>query len=245
MTVGITINHLAKEFLSPEGTIQPVKDFSLDVPCGKLSSVIGKSGCGKTTLLKLISGLEHANNGEIKFVNEKGETVKNPKISFVFQEPRLLPWKTVGQNLALAIRQFSREEQEGRIKEALELVRLGQIQDFYPSELSGGMAQRVGLARGVISQPDILLLDEPFCSLDYMTRTKLLIDFSKLQSELSMTMLMITHDINEAVFLSTKVAYLNEGVLEQEVEIDLEIPRKIDDPRLLPYQRRLLNIILE
>ncbi|MCD8338961.1 MAG: aliphatic sulfonate ABC transporter ATP-binding protein, partial [Burkholderiales bacterium] len=107
-----------------------------------------------------------------------------------------------------------------------------------------GMAQRVGLARGIISKPDLLLLDEPFSSLDYMTRTKLQMDFSNMESELSMTMLMITHDINEAVFLSNKVVYLEDGKVAKKMEIDVPMPRKLGDPKLQAYQNELLDYIL-
>ena len=120
--------------------------------------MLGKSGCGKTTLLKVISGLEERDAGEISFFDEAGRPVSSPKLSLVFQDPRLLPWKTVEENLSLAIRHLPEEERKQRIREVLELVRLPEVEALYPSELSGGMAQRVGLARGIIAKPDLLLV---------------------------------------------------------------------------------------
>ena len=123
-------------------------------------------------------------------------------------------------------------------------VRLPEVEALYPSELSGGMAQRVGLARGIIAKPDLLLLDEPFSALDFMTRSRLQMDFSKIQAELGMTMVLITHDVNEAVLLSDKTVFLDEGKVKQEVNIDLPKPRRFGDQNLLPYQQTLFNFFL-
>ncbi len=136
------------------------------------------------------------------------------------------------------------EERRQRIREVLELVRLPEVEALYPSELSGGMAQRVGLARGIIAKPDLLLLDEPFSALDFMTRSRLQMDFSKIQAELGMTMVLITHDVNEAVLLSDKTVFLDEGKVKQEVNIDLPKPRRFGDQNLLPYQQTLFNFFL-
>ena len=224
--------------------VSPLKDFSLNLEPGKLTAVLGKSGCGKTTLLKVISGLEERDAGEISFFDEAGRPVSSPKLSLVFQDPRLLPWKTVEENLSLAIRHLPEEERKQRIREVLELVRLPEVEALYPSELSGGMAQRVGLARGIIAKPDLLLLDEPFSALDFMTRSRLQMDFSKIQDELGMTMVLITHDVNEAVLLSDKTVFLEEGKVKQEVNIALPKPRRFGDQNLLPFQQTLFNFFL-
>ncbi len=245
MASGIKIENLTKSFSSAQGIKTPIKDLSLEIRENELTTVIGKSGCGKTTLLKLLSGIEIPDSGTIRFYDKNGKTIEDPKVSYVFQEPRLLPWKTVGENLELPIREKDSQTRKQLIKEALDLVCLDSVEDLYPSELSGGMAQRVGLARGVISKPDILLLDEPFSALDFLTRTKLQSDFSRLQKELSMTMLMITHDINEAVFLGNRVLYLNGGKIEKDIGIDVETPRQIGDNRLLTYQNLLLNSVFK
>lgn len=241
MVTGVTLKGIRKSFQSRGRLVTPLKDFSLNLEPGKLTAVLGKSGCGKTTLLKVISGLEERDGGEISFFDEAGRSVSNPKLSLVFQDPRLLPWKTVEENLSLAIRHLPEEERRQRIREVLELVRLPEVEALYPSELSGGMAQRVGLARGIIAKPDLLLLDEPFSALDFMTRSRLQMDFSKIQAELGMTMVLITHDVNEAVLLSDKTVFLDEGKVKQEVNIDLPKPRRFGDQNLLPYQQTLFN----
>ena len=243
MVTGVTLKGIRKSFQSRGRLVTPLKDFSLNLEPGKLTAVLGKSGCGKTTLLKVISGLEERDAGEISFF-EAGRSVSNPKLSLVFQDPRLLPWKTVEENLSLAIRHLPEEERRQRIREVLELVRLPEVEALYPSELSGGMAQRVGLARGIIAKPDLLLLDEPFSALDFMTRSRLQMDFSKIQAELGMTMVLITHDVNEAVLLSDKTVFLDEGKVKQEVNIDLPKPRRFGDQNLLPYQQTLFNFFL-
>ena len=244
MVTGVTLKGIRKSFQSRGRLVTPLKDFSLNLEPGKLTAVLGKSGCGKTTLLKVISGLEERDAGEIPFFDEAGRSVSNPKLSLVFQDPRLLPWKTVEENLSLAIRHLPEEERRQRIREVLELVRLPEVEALYPSELSGGMAQRVGLARGIIAKPDLLLLDEPFSALDFMTRSRLQMDFSKIQAELGMTMVLITHDVNEAVLLSDKTVFLDEGKVKQEVNIDLPKPRRFGDQNLLPYQQTLFNFFL-
>lgn len=244
MVTGVTLKGIRKSFQSRGRLVTPLKDFSLNLEPGKLTAVLGKSGCGKTTLLKVISGLEERDGGEISFFDEAGRSVSNPKLSLVFQDPRLLPWKTVEENLSLAIRHLPEEERRQRIREVLELVRLPEVEALYPSELSGGMAQRVGLARGIIAKPDLLLLDEPFSALDFMMRSRLQMDFSKIQAELGMTMVLITHDVNEAVLLSDKTVFLDEGKVKQEVNIDLPKPRRFGDQNLLPYQQTLFNFFL-
>ena len=244
MVTGVTLKGIRKSFQSRGRLVTPLKGFSLNLEPGKLTAVLGKSGCGKTTLLKVISGLEERDAGEISFIYEAGRSVSNPKLSLVFQDPRLLPWKTVEENLSLAIRHLPEEERRQRIREVLELVRLPEVEALYPSELSGGMAQRVGLARGIIAKPDLLLLDEPFSALDFMTRSRLQMDFSKIQAELGMTMVLITHDVNEAVLLSDKTVFLDEGKVKQEVNIDLPKPRRFGDQNLLPYQQTLFNFFL-
>ena len=233
MVTGVTLKGICKSFQSRGRVVSPLKDFSLNLEPGKLTAVLGKSGCGKTTLLK-----------EISFFDEAGRPVSSPKLSLVFQDPRLLPWKTVEENLSLAIRHLPEEERKQRIREVLELVRLPEVEALYPSELSGGMAQRVGLARGIIAKPDLLLLDEPFSALDFMTRSRLQMDFSKIQDELGMTMVLITHDVNEAVLLSDKTVFLEEGKVKQEVNIALPKPRRFGDQNLLPFQQTLFNFFL-
>ena len=240
MVTGVTLKGICKSFQSRGRVVSPLKDFSLNLEPGKLTAVLGKSGCGKTTLLKVISGLDFSSSDRV--TPSASHSLHN--LAFVFQEPSSIPWKTVEENLSLAIRHLPEEERKQRIREVLELVRLPEVEALYPSELSGGMAQRVGLARGIIAKPDLLLLDEPFSALDFMTRSRLQMDFSKIQDELGMTMVLITHDVNEAVLLSDKTVFLEEGKVKQEVNIALPKPRRFGDQNLLPFQQTLFNFFL-
>ena len=149
MVAGVSLVDVSKTFLDGKRAVSPLKDLSLTVQPGKLTTVLGKSGCGKTTLLKVICGLEKIDSGKIQFFRDDGSAFEDPKISLVFQDPRLLPWKSVRENLELAIRTLPAAEQEKRVNEVLELVQLSGTADLYPAQLSGGMAQRIGLARGI------------------------------------------------------------------------------------------------
>ncbi|WP_251451460.1 MULTISPECIES: ABC transporter ATP-binding protein [Sutterellaceae] len=244
MVAGVSLVDVSKTFLDGKRAVSPLKDLSLTVQPGKLTTVLGKSGCGKTTLLKVICGLEKIDSGKIQFFRDDGSAFEDPKISLVFQDPRLLPWKSVRENLELAIRTLPAAEQEKRVNEVLELVQLSGTADLYPAQLSGGMAQRIGLARGIISRPDLLLLDEPFGALDFMTRSKLQMDFSKIQTELETTMLLITHDINEAVLLSDDIAFMRDGKIAESLDINLPKPRRYGDTNLSQYQKQLFNFFI-
>ena len=246
MVTGVTLKGIRKSFQSRGRLVTPLKDFSLNLEPGKLTAVFRKKAAAvKTTLLKVISGLEERDAGEISLFSMKPDAQLAIRSSPWFSKTRVFYlWKTVEENLSLAIRHLPEEERRQRIREVLELVRLPEVEALYPSELSGGMAQRVGLARGIIAKPDLLLLDEPFSALDFMTRSRLQMDFSKIQAELGMTMVLITHDVNEAVLLSDKTVFLDEGKVKQEVNIDLPKPRRFGDQNLLPYQQTLFNFFL-
>ena len=245
MVVGVNVKNISKTFWNGSSPVTPLNGVSFSLEPGKLTTVLGKSGCGKTTLLKTIIGLEKIDSGSISFSYKEKDGVEKPNISLVFQEPRLLPWKTVKDNLELAIRNFDLVRREKSVSEVLELVQLPGVENLYPNQLSGGMAQRVGLARGIISKPDLLLLDEPFGALDFMTRSQLQIDFSRIQSELSMTMLLITHDINEAILLSDEVLFMKDGRIANSLKIPEKKPRNFGDANLVPYQQKLFNFFIK
>ena len=156
-----------------------LKDFSLELYDREVLAIIGKSGCGKSTLIRLISGLLMPTKGQIQIES-------NRRVGVVFQDHRLLPWKTVFENVALPIRKESREKQRKTVCEVLELVGLSHTENYYPSELSGGMAQRVALARALVQSPDILLMDEPFGALDAITRAQIQVDFERIQQQKKM-----------------------------------------------------------
>jgi sulfonate transport system ATP-binding protein len=199
----VQIDHLNKNFKD----VQALEDISLSVVEGEFLSVIGVSGCGKSTLIRIIGGLETASSGTV-LVN--GQAVHKPtkKIGFVFQDHRLLPWLTVTENIRLALGKDEKNQKE-TVEKYLTLVGLEKFADAYPKQLSGGMAQRVAIARALANHPDILLLDEPFGALDAMTRINMQQELQKIWRDQKITMILITHDIDEAVFLGQKVVVMS------------------------------------
>jgi sulfonate transport system ATP-binding protein len=184
-----------------------LEDISLSVEEGEFLSVIGVSGCGKSTLIRIIGGLETASSGTV-LVN--GQAVLKPtrKIGFVFQDHRLLPWLTVTENIRLALNKDEKNQKE-TVEKYLTLVGLEKFADAYPKQLSGGMAQRVAIARSLANRPDILLLDEPFGALDAMTRISMQLELQKIWKAQKTTMILITHDIDEAVYLGQRVVVMS------------------------------------
>ena len=199
----VQIDHLNKYFED----VHALEDIFLSVEEGEFLSVIGVSGCGKSTLIRIIGGLETASSGTV-LVN--GQAVLKPtrKIGFVFQDHRLLPWLTVTENIRLALNKDEKNQKE-TVEKYLTLVGLEKFADAYPKQLSGGMAQRVAIARSLANRPDILLLDEPFGALDAMTRISMQLELQKIWKAQKTTMILITHDIDEAVYLGQRVVVMS------------------------------------
>lgn len=233
----ITCRHLVKRFASNsvQGPVQatslpPIEDLSFEFPAGKITAIIGQSGCGKTTLLRMIAGLETPDAGEIVFADEGAgdrPRERRPVVSTVFQEPRLFPWLNVRDNIGLAVRSRPADEKKALIDETLETVGLASAAFKMPHELSGGMAQRVGMARALCRHPDILLLDEAFSALDALTREKLRGEFIDIASRRPMTTILVTHDVLEAVLLSSTVCKLEAGVISRTWTIGAPYPRRL------------------
>ena len=219
----IECKNLSKEFRSQNGSIKPVDGLSLNLKAGEIHAVIGESGCGKTTLLRLIAGLETPDCGSMSF-SPQGQV---PTISIVFQEPRLFPWFTVEKNVALSVRHLSTDEQNEKVRRVLELVGLSKCRELLPSQLSGGMAQRVGLARALCPEPDILLLDEAFSALDALTRSKIYPEFIRIHERQPVTTVLVTHDVTEAVLLSRNIYRLGKGRLLKTYCVDQPYPRTL------------------
>ena len=213
-----------------------LNNFSLEIKEQKVLAIIGKSGCGKSTLIRLIAGLLQPNEGIIT-------TQSSHQLGMVFQDPRLLPWKTVFENVALPIRNESIEYQKRIVREVLELVGLSHTESYYPSELSGGMAQRAALARALVQSPDILLMDEPFGALDAITRAQIQMDFEKIQQTKKMTVVLITHEVNEAVRLADQVLVLGNTKILDALFVDLPHPRAVTDLHVIQYAANVLNLL--
>lgn len=224
----LTVDNIVVRFETPEGPIVAVNDVSLKVAPGEFLSVIGPSGCGKSTLFNVIGGLLGNYAGQVSVA---GEIVKGPhkNIGMVFQEESTFPWRTVLDNVAfpLELVGMPRDKRAERARHFISLVGLDGFEKRYPGELSGGMRQRVSLARTLASEPKILLMDEPFAALDEQTRLLLGDKVLQIQQQLKQTTLLITHNITEAVQMSDRIAVMTyrPGQLKRVVKIDLPRPR--------------------
>jgi nitrate/nitrite transport system ATP-binding protein len=244
------------EFPTPKGPYRALTDVNLKIAKGEMISLIGHSGCGKSTVLNIVAGLLQATEGgavlEGKEVNEPG-----PERAVVFQNHSLLPWLTAYQNVELAVKTvFDKNKTKAEMKEWIEhnlnLVHMGHAMDKRPDEISGGMKQRVGIARALAMEPKILLMDEPFGALDALTRAHLQDSVMEIQRELGNTIIMITHDVDEAVLLSDRIVMMTNGpsaTVGEILKIDLERPRNrielADDPKYNHYRQQVLSFLYE
>ncbi|MDF2094550.1 ABC transporter ATP-binding protein [Aquibaculum arenosum] len=227
----LVLEHLAKTYFDPyRGTqVEAIKDLSLTVEEGDFVAVVGPSGCGKTTVLNMIAGFVPKTGGRI-LVDDREVSGPGPDRGVVFQSFALFPWKTVRENVAFGpkMRGVGKVERARIADEYLEMAGLSHAADRYPNELSGGMQQRVGVVRALANNPDVLLMDEPFASVDAQTRMTLQEELTRIWEERRPTVVFITHDVGEAVFLANKVVVLARGNLLAEVDISLPRPRVWD-----------------
>jgi ABC-type nitrate/sulfonate/bicarbonate transport system ATPase subunit len=232
---GIEIEGVTKRYRSGSESLLALEGLSLSIEPGEFLSIVGASGCGKSTLLRLLTGLDVDYQGEIRV---GGERVRGPSLSrgIVFQEHRLFPWLTVEQNVGLGLENASWSEQKKRaaVAEHIALVGLSGFEQAYPHQLSGGMAQRAAIARGLVNQPSILLLDEPFGALDALTRTRLQSELQRIWQAEKITMVLVTHDVDEAVYLGDHVVVMQPrpGRIRRTFKIDVPHPRERSDARL-------------
>lgn len=232
----ILVQHLSTIFPNGNGGLQALDDLSFAVDFEEFVCVLGPSGCGKTTLLRAIAGLLPPTSGEICF---KGEKLHGPRqgVGLVFQKANLLPWRTVLQNITLPL-ELDETPHHTAIEKAEELIALVGLEGFeetLPRDLSGGMAQRVAIARALVHDPDVLLLDEPFGSLDALTRERMAIELMRIWQQRRKTVVMVTHSISEALLLADRVLVLSQrpGRLRLDLQVDLPRPRD-DETRYLP-----------
>ena len=233
----ISVEGLSHRFLSRNRSpTVALSDVSIQFPAGKVTSIVGPSGCGKSTLLLIMRGLVEATDGKVRFLygNGSGTAISGapPRMATVWQSFNLLPWRTVIDNVAfgLELQGMATEERRERALSAIKAVELGGFEQHYPGQLSGGMKQRVGLARGIVMSPDILFLDEPFGALDAQTRLYLQEQLSELVERSAKTVILITHSIEEAIFLGDRVMVMTArpGRVAATLDIDLPRPRSFD-----------------
>lgn len=225
-TPAIELSHVSLRYQTQAGPVEAVKDLSLTVEDGSFVSILGPSGCGKSTLLQVVAGLLPPSQGDVRLL---GNAVNGPStnIGMVFQQPTLLPWRTVRDNVLIPARARGLDMKKARVRanELIHLVRLDEFSDRYPHELSGGMQQRVGIARALLHGPDVLLMDEPFAALDALTREKMSLDLLEFWSATRRTVLFVTHSVQEATFLSDRVIVLSQRPATIMVDANVDLPR--------------------
>jgi NitT/TauT family transport system ATP-binding protein len=239
----IDVDQIVKTYPMEDGSkLTVLEDLSFEVQDREFFTFVGPSGCGKSTLMDIIAGLTEPDTGAVNLQNGSSG---DRRIGFVFQSPTLLDWKTVEDNLTFALKNMGVPESkhEKRIQETLEMVGLAEFRDEYPQSLSGGMQQRVGLARAFCVDPDILLLDEPFGSLDELTARQLRKDLLEMWREQEKTVIFVTHDINEAAYMSDRVGVLSKKPtsIDAIVDVDIDRPRKPSNPKILEYEEEILG----
>lgn len=224
----LTIKNLNKAFRIDNRTVEVLKNINLTVNPGEFISIIGPSGCGKSTLLRLVVGLDREFDGEIRLGNN---LIKGPGVNrgMVFQEARLYPWLTIEENVLFGLgKQHTSEEKRKIVQEHLELVGLKSFAKAYPHQLSGGMQQRVSIARALVNRPQVLLLDEPFGALDAMTRINMQQEILRIWEAEKTTILLVTHDIDEAIFLGDRVIVMSQRPATPREIISVELSRPRD-----------------
>jgi NitT/TauT family transport system ATP-binding protein len=246
-TVGalLDVEHISHAF-DIDGSVLPVlDDVNLTVKAGEFVALLGPSGCGKSTLLRLVAGLEAPRSGVVR---EDGDRVTGPFPSrvVVFQDPTLFPWRTVWNNVALGLEaQGILKSQRQRVDTAIDLVGLSEFRNAYPHQLSGGMAQRVALARALVNDPKILILDEPLGKLDSLTRITMQAELVALWQRNGFTTLLVTHDVEEALFLANRVIVFSDrpACIRADIAVECPYPRHRGDPRLAELRRNILGLL--
>ncbi len=241
----IGIERVSHRFDLPAGPLDVLDDVSLTVEPGEFVALLGPSGCGKSTLLRLVAGLEPPTRGTL---TEDGRPITTPGPSrvVVFQDPTLYPWRTVGDNVALGLQARGLlGTQKHRVDDALARVGLSDFKQAFPHQLSGGMAQRAALARALVNDPALLILDEPLGKLDSLTRIGMQTELVGLWQRAAYTTLLVTHDVEEALFMAQRVIVFSPrpARIQAEVVNDLPYPRHRGDPRLAELRRHVLTLL--
>ncbi|MEM1113091.1 MAG: ABC transporter ATP-binding protein [Pseudomonadota bacterium] len=252
----LVIDHVSMSFDTPKGEFKALDDVHMKIAEGEFITLIGHSGCGKSTVLNIVAGLLQASRGGI-VLNGQEVSEPGPERAVVFQNHSLFPWLTTYQNVELGVKQVfkgkkTRAEMREWIEHNLEMVHMEHALDKRPDEISGGMKQRVGIARALAMQPEVLLMDEPFGALDALTRAHLQDSLMEIHAQLGNTVIMITHDVDEAVLLSDRIVMMTNGpaaTIGEILEIKLDRPRDrialSDDPTYNGYRHSVLEFLYE
>ncbi|CEK32803.1 ABC transporter ATP-binding protein SaoA [Paraclostridium sordellii] len=244
----LKIEHVSKTFINNKVENKVLENINLDIKEGEFVSLLGPSGCGKTTLLTIIGGFQSCEEGQV-LLNDK--VVDKPGIdrAFVFQNYALFPWKTVKANVEFPMKQrkLSKEEREKKLEELLEISDLKGREKMYPHQLSGGMKQRVAVIRALACSPEVLLMDEPLGAVDFQMRQNLQEELESIWIKNKITAIMVTHDVDEAVYMSDRVVVMSrdKGRIIEDLKIDLDRPRNRESNEYLEYKNRLTKQLSE
>ena len=243
--VTLKLERVSKSFAKVENdeVTHALNEIDLTLNGGEFISLVGPSGCGKSTILRLVAGLIHPTTGRVA-VNGNEVREPSPERSMVFQKPTLFPWLTVEKNIAFSLKiQGKLKGNEEKVEQMLRVIGLESFRRDYPGQLSGGMAQRVALVRSLISEPDILLLDEPLGALDAFTRMNMQDEILKIWHENQQLAMMVTHDVDEAIYMGTRVIVMdaNPGRVVADIKIEEEYPRDRSSAVFVEYRNEILN----
>lgn len=242
----LIIHDVNKSFIVNGQSVDVLKDINLEIEEGEFVVIVGHSGCGKSTLLKMIAGLETNDTGELSV---DGKEISGPGMDrgMIFQEHRLFPWLSIEKNVQLGLKGLSKEEKRKLSDQYLELVKLSEFKKAYPSQLSGGMSQRAAIARSLVSQPEILLLDEPFGALDALTKIELQEEMLKIRERFHNTMIMVTHDIEEAVYLADRIVvmFARPGRIKDVIKVELGKYRDRGSTDFTYYKKKIFDYFFE
>lgn len=230
---GIKLVNVSKFFTVEKEQLKVLDGINLDIHSNKITVILGRSGCGKTTLLRLVAGLEKLDQGEIQEADIRRK-------AYVFQEDRLMPWLNVKKNITFGIKNKSIDED--KINEIIETVGLKKFYSAYPSQLSGGMKQRVSIARAFAYDPDFIMMDEPFSALDHFTREQMQKELFKIHKKTMCSILFVTHSIDEALILGDKIVILEKGIIKSQYEIDEKSEtRDLLSDKYVSLKKKIMN----
>lgn len=240
----IYIENVTKEFQRDGVEFKALDNINLNIEQGEFVCFLGPSGCGKSTLLNILAGFEKESEGSVLIENKKIDSPRKDRL-VIFQDYGLLPWRNVEKNVRLGIEdsKYSKEEKKARTDEYIKLVGLEKFKNHYPRELSGGMQQRVSIARALVSKPNILFMDEPLGALDPITRSKLQDDILKIWKKEKMTIIFVTHDVEEAIYLGTKIVIMSPNPGRVREIIDNRTERKRNDADFYLMKDKILHIL--
>ena len=230
---GIKLVNVSKFYTVEKETIKVLDGIDLEIPANKITIILGRSGCGKTTLLRLVSGLETFEQGEI--LGSEGN-----KNAYVFQEDRLMPWLNVEKNITFGI--HKKDIDDAKVEKIIQTVGLDKFSNAYPRQLSGGMKQRVSIARAFAYNPDFIMMDEPFSALDFFTREQMQNELLRINKTLNCSILFVTHSIDEALTLGDKIVILEKGIIKSQYEIEEESNnRDLLDDKFVELKKKIIN----